>query len=147
MALAAMCQRNAPINRSCNRDTAIFHLMDFHEPLRASAEIRRRLRDIYESIRGRRKFVVITSPVRAVPEELERSLLFLELRPPDLIELTAFLREESGEANDSLIHQLAPVLLGLTLDEAQAWVVDGAGRAFDPKIVDAFVRSMTAVAV
>ena len=75
---------------------AIFHLKDFHEPLRESAEIRRRLRDIYESCLDQRKFVVITSPVRSIPEEIERSLLFIELRPPDLVELTAFLREESG---------------------------------------------------
>jgi len=102
-----------------HRDAAIFHLRDFHEPLRESADIRRRLRDIYESCRGKRKFVVITSPVRAVPEELERSLLYLELRPPDLTELTAFLREEAGDTPDPLLHQLAPALLGLTLDEAR----------------------------
>ena len=101
------------------RDAAIFHLRDFHEPLRESADIRRRLRDIYESCRGQRKFVVITSPVRAIPEELERSLLFLELRPPDLTELLAFLREEAGDTPDPLLHQLAPALLGLTLDEAR----------------------------
>jgi SpoVK/Ycf46/Vps4 family AAA+-type ATPase len=100
-------------------DAAIFHLRDFHEPLRESAEIRRRLRDIYESCRGQRKFVVITSPVRAIPEEVERSLLFLELRPPDLLELTVFLREESGDTSDAVLHQLAPALLGLTLDEAR----------------------------
>jgi len=100
-------------------DAAIFHLRDFHEPLRESAETRRRLRDIYESCRGRRKFVVITSPVRAIPEELERSLLYLELRPPDLIELTTFLREESAGTADAILYQLAPALLGLTLDEAR----------------------------
>ena len=100
-------------------DAAIFHLMDFHEPLRESAEIRRRLRDIYESCRNKRKFVVITSPVRSIPEEIERSLLFIELRTPDLVELTAFLREESGGADDEVIYQLAPALMGLTLDEAR----------------------------
>jgi SpoVK/Ycf46/Vps4 family AAA+-type ATPase len=100
-------------------DPAIFHLRDFHEPLRDSSETRRRLRDIYESIRDQRKFVVITSPVRSIPEELERSLLFLELRPPDLVEVLAFLREESGEANEEVLHQLAPALLGLTLDESR----------------------------
>ena len=63
--------------------------------------------------------MVITSPVRAIPEELERSLLFLELRPPDLTELLAFLREETGDTPDALLHQLAPALLGLTLDEAR----------------------------
>ena len=68
---------------------AIFHLKDLHEPLRESSEIRRRLRDVYASSLDRRKFVVISSPVRFVPEEVERSLLFLQLRPPDLVELTA----------------------------------------------------------
>src|SRR5271166_4931758 len=40
---------------------AIFHLKDFHEPLRESAEIRRRLRDVYDNCIDRQKFVVITS--------------------------------------------------------------------------------------
>ncbi len=66
---------------------AIFHLKDFHEPLRESPEIRRRLRDVYESCLDQRKFVVITSPVRFIPEEVERSILFLDLRPPDVVEL------------------------------------------------------------
>jgi hypothetical protein len=76
----------------------IFHLKDFHEPLRESAEVRRRLRDVYESCRDRQKFVVITSPVRFLPEEIERSVLFLELRPPDLVELVEFLRDETRRA-------------------------------------------------
>jgi SpoVK/Ycf46/Vps4 family AAA+-type ATPase len=50
---------------------------------------------------------------------LERSLLYIDLRAPDLVELTAFLRAESGATDDALIHQLAPALLGLTLDEAR----------------------------
>src|ERR1019366_6016818 len=104
---------------AAHADAAIFHLRDFHEPLRESAEIPRGLRDIYESCRGQRKFVVITSPVRAIPEELERSLLFLELRPPDLVELTAFLREECADTAEAVLHQLAPALLGVTLDEAR----------------------------
>src|SRR5260370_34777081 len=49
-------------------DPAIFHLMDFHEPLRESAAIRRRLRDIYESCRAKRRFAVITSAGRPLPE-------------------------------------------------------------------------------
>ena len=104
---------------AAHRDAAIFHLKDFHEPLRESSEVRRGLRDIYESCRDQRKFIVISSPVRSVPEELERSLLFIELRPPDLVELTEFLREESGETNQAILNQLAPALQGLTLDEAR----------------------------
>jgi SpoVK/Ycf46/Vps4 family AAA+-type ATPase len=108
------------------RGSAIFHLKDFHEPLRESAETRRRLRDVYDSALDQRKFVVITSPVRFIPEEVERSMMFLELRPPDVIELQAFLRAEidqspgaSSDASEETLYQLARALLGLTLDEAR----------------------------
>jgi SpoVK/Ycf46/Vps4 family AAA+-type ATPase len=105
---------------------AIFHLKDFHEPLRESGEIRRRVRDVYEKCLDRRKFVVITSPVRFIPEEIDRSVLFLELRPPDQIELVAFLREEAQRVgalatseDGEVLRDLAPALQGLTLDEAR----------------------------
>jgi len=109
-----------------HRGAAIFHLKDFHEPLRDSSEVRRRLRDVYGSCLDQQKFTVITSPVRYIPEELERSLLYLELRPPDLVELVEFVREEaqriapeSGEPSGDVLHQLARALQGLTLDEAR----------------------------
>jgi SpoVK/Ycf46/Vps4 family AAA+-type ATPase len=99
---------------------AIFHLKDFHDPLRESPEVRRRLRDVYESCRDQGKYVAITSPVRHIPEELERSILFLELRPPDLIELVEFLWEEApGISSEAVLHQYARALQGLTLDEAR----------------------------
>jgi len=102
-----------------HQDSGIFHLKDFHEPLRDSSEIRRRLRDVYESCLDRRKFVVITSPVRFVPEEVERSILFLELRTPDVIELAEFLREEAPDSGEETIQQVARTLLGLTIDESR----------------------------
>jgi SpoVK/Ycf46/Vps4 family AAA+-type ATPase len=99
---------------------AIFHLKDLHDPLRESPEVRRRLRDVYQSCRDQRKYVAITSPLRYIPEEIERSILFLELRPPDLIELVEFLREEApGISDEALLHQFARALQGLTLDEAR----------------------------
>jgi SpoVK/Ycf46/Vps4 family AAA+-type ATPase len=105
---------------AAHKDAAIFHLKDFHEPLRESPEIRRRFRDLYESCRDQRKFVVISSPVRSIPEEIERSIMFLELRPPDLIELVQFLREEvQDDTSDEIFHELALALQGLTLDEAR----------------------------
>ncbi len=57
---------------AAHKDAAIFHLKDFHEPLRESPEVRRRLRDLYESCLDQNKFVVISSPVKFVPEEVER---------------------------------------------------------------------------
>jgi len=102
-----------------HQGAGIFQLKDFHEPLRESAEIRRRLRDLYESCLDRQKFVVISSAVRFIPEEIERSVLFLELRPPDPSELVAFLRDETGDPDEALLHQFARALQGLTLDEAR----------------------------
>jgi SpoVK/Ycf46/Vps4 family AAA+-type ATPase len=106
---------------------AIFHLKDFHELLRDSPEIRRRLRDLHEICLDRRKFVVITSPVRFIPQELERTVVFVELRPPDVIELSGFLQEElpraargrGAQADQATLEQLARALQGLTLDEAR----------------------------
>jgi SpoVK/Ycf46/Vps4 family AAA+-type ATPase len=98
---------------------AIFHLQDFHEPLRESPEVRRRLRDVYGNGPDQRKFVVITSPVRFIPEEIERSVMFLELRPPDRVELAEVLREEDRRIDEATLYQLAGALLGLTLDEAR----------------------------
>lgn len=109
-------------------EPAIFHLEDFHEPLRESAEIRRRLRDLSECCRDQHKFVVITSPVRSIPAELERSITFLDLRPPDMAELVQFLRDEAppiasgseaGEDPEAVLHRMASALQGLTLDEAR----------------------------
>lgn len=106
----------------------LFHLKDFHEPLRESPEVRRRLRDLYQSCLDQRKFMVISSPVKFVPEELDRDIAFLELRPPDLIELLAFVREEAkqitarglrADTSEDTVHQLARTLQGLTLAEAR----------------------------
>ena len=106
---------------AAHKDAAIFHLKDFHEPLRESPEIRRRLRDLYESCRDQHKFIVISSPVHAIPEEVERSILYLELRPPDLVELIDFLREENPQTgtSEATLQQMARSLQGLTLDEAR----------------------------
>jgi hypothetical protein len=111
---------------SAHSDPAIFHLKDFHEPLRESADIRRRLRDLHESCLDRQKFIVITSPVRFIPEELERSVIFLDLRPPDVVELVEFLRDEirqtssrGEEADQATLYQLAVALQGLTVDEVR----------------------------
>jgi SpoVK/Ycf46/Vps4 family AAA+-type ATPase len=103
-----------------HKGPAIFHLRDFHEPMRDSAEIRRRLRDVYERSIGQSRWVVITAPVRVIPDELERSIVYLELRPPDSAELVEFLREEAGaETSEEVVHQLARAVQGLTLDETR----------------------------
>ncbi len=107
---------------------AIFHLKDFHEPMRESAEIRRRLRDLYEGCFDTGKYVIISSPVRYIPDEIARDLVYLELSVPDPVELVAFLRSEmeriekaggTVDASEGTLRQLARALQGLTLDESR----------------------------
>jgi ATP-dependent 26S proteasome regulatory subunit len=109
-------------------EPAIFHLKDFHEPMRESAEVRRRLRDLYESCFDTGKYVIISSPVRYIPEEIARDLAYLELNVPDTVELVAFLRSEmerieraggTVDASEGTLNQLARALQGLTLDESR----------------------------
>ncbi len=133
-----------------HKGAGIFHLKDFHEPLRDSAEIRRRLRDVHESCLDQQKFVVITSPVRFIPEEVERSILFIELRSPDFAELVEFLREETqrmpvGSGNDTsedTLQQFARALQGLTLDEARYALrrALAAGNALGPESLPALLE-------
>ena len=107
---------------------AIFHLKDFHEPMRESPEIRRRLRDLYERCFDAGKYVVISSPVRYIPEEITRDVVYVELSVPDLVELVVFLRREmqriaaaggTVDSSETTLFQLARALQGLTSDECR----------------------------
>ncbi len=113
---------------AAHKERGIFLLKDFHEPLRESAEIRRRVRDLYEACFDRGKFVVISSPVQFIPSELERSLVFVDLGMPDLVEIGQFLQAEikqlvdagrEVDASEATLHQFSRALQGLTLDEAR----------------------------
>ena len=136
---------------AAHKDAAIFHLKDFHEPLRESPEVRRRLRDLYEDCLDQRKFVVISSPVRFVPEEIARDLVYIELRPPDLIELVELMRSEaqqfsapgvSTEVSEETLHQLARALQGVTLQEARHAVrrALAASRTLGPESLPALLE-------
>jgi SpoVK/Ycf46/Vps4 family AAA+-type ATPase len=106
----------------------LFVLKDFHEPIRNSPEIRRRLRDLYETCVDRGKFVIVCSPVRELPDELANQAMFVDLPIPALDELKAFARAEgeavvasggTADTSDGTLHQVARALQGLTLDEAR----------------------------
>jgi len=124
----AMDAREALDFIALHDEPAIFHLKDFHEPMRDSAAVRRRLRDLYSICLDKRKFVVITSPLRFIPEEVERSFVVFDLPPPDMLELMEFLRDESkrnspnngnSATSEATLEQLARALQGLNLDEAR----------------------------
>jgi SpoVK/Ycf46/Vps4 family AAA+-type ATPase len=111
-----------------SKEPGVYLLKDFHEPMRESAEVRRRLRDLYDACLDRGKLAVISSPVKYIPEEIERAIAYVELAVPDLAELTAFLRREaetitaSGctvDTSEETIQQLGRALQGLTMDDAK----------------------------
>jgi len=105
----------------------IFLLKDFHASLRESAELRRRLRDLYELGLTSHKLVVIASPVKFIPEEIERSIVYVELAVPDLPELVGFVKDQAAAVtasggtaamSEETATQVARALQGLTLDDA-----------------------------
>jgi len=110
------------------QEGGIFQLRDFHPFVVDDAAVRRRLRDLYAECLDTGKFVVITSPLPAVPEELSRQAALVELQTPDFEEMAGFLRVETdsmarrGAAVDSsgpALDAMARALQGLTLDEAR----------------------------
>jgi SpoVK/Ycf46/Vps4 family AAA+-type ATPase len=78
---------------------------------------------VYQQCFDSGKFVVISAPVRFIPDEVERDLVYVELRPPDIIEIGSFLRDEvlpaSSRLTDAFLEQMARALQGLTLDECR----------------------------
>jgi ATP-dependent 26S proteasome regulatory subunit len=106
----------------------IFQLKDFQQFMLNEPRIRRRLRDLYALCMDSGKFIVITSPVRAIPEELNRQIALVELLTPDIEELVEFVRREAGllskggslvDTSDPALFSMARALQGLTLDESR----------------------------
>jgi len=106
---------------------AVFLLKDLHDALRDEPEVRRRLRDLYPLCRDARTLVVLSSPVKEIPAELERDVVYVELTVPDHAELVGWLGREAAaiaanggkvDASEATRAQLARALQGLTLDEA-----------------------------
>jgi ATP-dependent 26S proteasome regulatory subunit len=111
-----------------HREQGIFQLKDFHQFMVEGADIRRRLRDLYDHCMDSGKFLVITSPLRALPEELNRQIALIELTTPDLEELLEFLRLEISnisnqkariDTSEPVLFAMARALQGLTLDESR----------------------------
>jgi ATP-dependent 26S proteasome regulatory subunit len=109
------------------REPAVVLLCDLHEPMRDSAEVRRRLRDLYNGCLDSGKFTVICSPVRYVPEEISREIIFTRLPLPDPSELHELLNEEIArvraaggtvELDEDATFRVVQSLQGMTSNEA-----------------------------
>lgn len=109
-------------------EPALFHLQDFHEFMRDSADIRRRLRELYMACFDQNKYVIISSPVKVIPTELEREMAYLTLGMPGLQELSSLLQAEmesfgaaghTVDSSPSSVAYMARALQGLTLNESR----------------------------
>lgn len=107
---------------------ALFNLRDFHDAMRASTEVRRRLRDLYTACFDTNKFAFISSPVTYIPDELQRDIVLVDLPLPDFEELRSFIEREgtalaaSGvtvDAAPGTLTQLGRAVQGLTLNETR----------------------------
>jgi len=132
-------------------EPGIFQLKDYHRFMDEHAKIQRRLRDLYDICMDSNKFVVVTSPLRAIPEELNRQFALVELHTPDIEELLEFLRLEAAafskqgikvDTSEAALFAMARALQGLTLDESRhalrrALAVGGAlGQSSLPHLLD-----------
>lgn len=97
-------------------------------------DVVRRLRDSYRQLKGRGKFVILTSPRLLLPEDLKKEIHVVEYELPDdneiLFVLTAVAKRFFGEAGlpDAEAKRLAMALKGLTSDEIEHTVSKVFGR-------------------
>jgi hypothetical protein len=111
-----------------HKEPALFDLRDFHEPMRQSAEVRRRIRDLCTACFDTGKFTFISSPVAYIPDELQRDIVLIELPLPDFEELQSFIAREGDalaaigvtvDKDPGTLIQLGRAVQGLTLNETR----------------------------
>ncbi len=111
-----------------------FVMKDLPAHLAARTDVVRRLRDAYRLLKGRGKFLLLTSPRLLLPEDLKKEVHVVEYDLPDdneiLYVLTAVAKRFFGEAGlpEADAKRLAMALKGLTSDEIEHTVSKVFGR-------------------
>lgn len=105
------------------KEPSIFVFKDLH-PFKDSPEVTRSLRDAIEGFRGTQKAIVLMSPVQEIPIELEKEVVVLDFRLPNMSELNQVLSAELEKSRTTSIttegrEKLLKAALGLTRDEAE----------------------------
>ncbi|MFI5181850.1 MAG: AAA family ATPase [Thermoanaerobaculia bacterium] len=102
-----------------------FLMKDLPAQLLARPDVVRRLRDSYRQLKGRGKFVILSSPRLILPEDLKKEIHVVEYDLPDDVEilfiLNALAKRTFGEAGlpEADAKRLAMGLKGLTSDEIE----------------------------
>lgn len=111
-----------------------FVMKDLPAQLPSRPDVVRRLRDAYRQLKGRGKFILLTSPRLLLPEDLKKEIHLVEYELPDdheiLFILTAVAKRFFGTAGfaEADAKRLAMALKGLTADEIEHTVSKVFGR-------------------
>ncbi|NEQ98725.1 MAG: AAA family ATPase [Cyanothece sp. SIO2G6] len=127
-------QPNAPNGRTASpsmaideaikwKEDAIFVFKDLH-PFFGNAEVNRALRDAVARFKGTRKALILLSPVKDIPIELQKDVVVIDFALPDMAELNKVLTSQLGKSRGYPLstearEKLLKAALGLTHDEAE----------------------------
>ncbi|MEB3229636.1 MAG: AAA family ATPase [Leptolyngbyaceae bacterium] len=105
------------------KEEAIFIFKDLH-PFFGNAEVNRALRDAVSRFRGTRKTLILLSPVKDIPVELQKDVVVIDFALPDMTELNEVLTKQLGKSQGYPLstearEKLLKAALGLTHDEAE----------------------------
>ena len=104
------------------KDPALFIFKDLH-PFLDTPEVVRLLRDAIASFKGAPKAIILMSPIRTIPIELEKDIVVLDFPLPTISELDEVLTEKligvSQKISPEGREKLVKAALGLTRDEAE----------------------------
>jgi SpoVK/Ycf46/Vps4 family AAA+-type ATPase len=102
-----------------------FVLKDFPSHLMTGTDVVRRLRDLYRQVKGRGKFIFMTSPRLLIPEDMKREIFLIDYDLPDDAEILFILahlgkRLVPGSGfTEADAKRLALGLKGMTQDEIE----------------------------
>lgn len=105
------------------KDDAIFVFKDLH-PFFGNAQVNRALRDAVSAFKHTKKSLILLSPVKDVPIELEKDVVVIDFALPDMAELNRVLTQQLEPIRGQLLstearEKLLKAALGLTHDEAE----------------------------
>ena len=105
------------------------YLMKSLHPFLDDPSILRKLRDLYESTKRSYKTILLVSPVKKIPADLEKAIYFLNMPLPDVEMLKRLLKEivtnlatdtrVTIDLTEPIYDRMANAALGLTLEEAE----------------------------
>jgi SpoVK/Ycf46/Vps4 family AAA+-type ATPase len=106
-------------------EPAIFIMKDLHPFIRERADVVRRLRDVYQALRGARKTLVILAPLLVIPAENEKEIIVLDYPLPDVQETGEIMAETVDAIKPGALarlperkgEELMRAFIGLTADE------------------------------